>query len=218
MGRPKNIQNKNTVAAFAYKLFMQYGYNKTTYKEIANTSGCSQGLVQHYFPNKELLILEFLSKVMSITEKFIIERSFKTDNDFVNLYLIGQIHFSFLLKNREISALAIDIISSRAITEQMLDFEQNWTFIFLEADPSLKAEMALNTAIAVGGVYELGYKYLIKGTPINIPDILKKVIINFMSGLGYESWNSDKILSNYALSDEVFSEANAYLKVALLTP
>lgn len=43
-------------------------------------------LVQYYFPKKELLIVDFLNKLLSLSEKHFIENSLKNDNNFINLY------------------------------------------------------------------------------------------------------------------------------------
>lgn len=218
MGRPRNFENKNRIALEAFKLFLQKGYNNTSYRDIATASDNKITLVQHYFPSKEMLIQEFLDKVLTLIEQFIIERALKSEDAFINLYLIGQIHFAFLLTDEEMKVLALDILSSRAITSKMLAFDEDWTFNYLKIESNRKEELAQNTVMAVGGAYELGYKCLLKGTCMDVPSLMKKVMVIFMSGLGYEYSYSSKYLNRSALDEHVFGDANAYLKNRLLTP
>lgn len=216
MGRPKNTQNRDLIAKTAFNLFLNKGYNKTSYKDIADNSANERTLIQYYFPKKELLIVDFLNKLLSFSEQHIIEKSLKSDNNFVNLYIIGQIHFSFLLMNDEMKILTLDIVSSRAITKEIVFFNENWVFSFFNMSVELNKELSDDIVMIMGGAYELIYRYISKGQSLNVPHLLKKIMISFLTSMGYEKNVSGELLSSYALSEETLCEANSYLKTALL--
>lgn len=216
MGRPKNTQNRDLIAKTAFNLFVNKGYTKTTYKDIADNSSNDRTLIQYYFPKKELLIVDFLNKLLSISEKYIIEKSLKSDNNFVDLYIIGQIHFSFLLMNDEMKALTLDIVSNRAITKEIVFFNENWVFSFFNMSGELNKELSDDIVMIMGGAYELIYRYLSKGESLYVPHLLKKIMISFLTAIGYDNSTSKELLSNYELSEETLCKANSYLKTALL--
>lgn len=64
MGRKSiaEIRRKEIVEAF-FKVIAEKGLSKATIREVAEAAGCSQGMLHHYFTNKEELILEVLDYV-----------------------------------------------------------------------------------------------------------------------------------------------------------
>ena len=216
LGRPKNLQTKAYITRAAFELFMQKGYNKTTYKDIAEDSSNDRTLIQYYFPKKNLLIIDFLDKLLKLTENYILEKSLNSDNNYVNFYIIGQIHFSFLLKDEEMKILMLDIVSDRSITEEIIRLNENWVFSHMHAEQKSKKDLSDNIVMVMGGAYELVYRYLTESNNIHIPYLLEKIMINFMTGLGYEYSISAQLLSSHALCDMQLREANSYLSVAML--
>ncbi|AVK49344.1 hypothetical protein AXY43_15800 [Clostridium sp. MF28] len=216
MGRPKNTQNRDLIAKTAFNLFLNKGYNKTSYKDIADNSSNERTLIQYYFPKKELLITDFLNKLLSLSEQYITEKSLKSDNNFINLYIIGQIHFSFLLMNDEMKTLTLDIVSNRAITKEIVFFNENWVFSFFNLSAELNKELSDDIVMIMGGTYELIYRYISKSESLNVPNLLKKIMLHFLTAMGHENSIYRELLSSHALSEETLCEANSYLKTALL--
>ena len=64
MGRKSiaDIRRKEIVEAF-FKVVAEKGLAKATIREVAEVAGCSQGMLHHYFTNKEEMILEVLDYV-----------------------------------------------------------------------------------------------------------------------------------------------------------
>jgi AcrR family transcriptional regulator len=48
----KSIQTRQQIINAANRCFMQYGYSKTTFGDIANEAGVSRALIYSYFKNK----------------------------------------------------------------------------------------------------------------------------------------------------------------------
>ncbi|MCD8317095.1 MAG: TetR/AcrR family transcriptional regulator, partial [Eggerthellaceae bacterium] len=65
MGRPKNTELKKRIEETAFRLFTEYGYDKTSYSMIARECGISKNLVQYYFKKKELLATSFMETVIN---------------------------------------------------------------------------------------------------------------------------------------------------------
>lgn len=194
---------------------MKKGYNKTTYQDIADASGKERTNIQFYYPKKDLLVVDFLNRLLDHSTEYIKVKNLKTDDNFAGLYTIGQIYFSFLLNHRK---LTLEVLSDRTITEKILFLNEDWTYQFLDTDPTIKnEELTEDIVMSLGGAYEVMYRNMVNGKSVNVPRLLKKVVIIFMSSLGYERNLSDSLLSKYNLSEETLSDSNSFLIAALLS-
>ena len=61
MGRKSiaEIRKEEIIEAF-FDVVAQKGFLKATMREIAEAAGCSQGMLHHYFENKEAMVLGFM--------------------------------------------------------------------------------------------------------------------------------------------------------------
>ncbi len=207
MSRKRNTENEEHIGKTAFRLFLENGYHKTTYQTIAEASGNERTVVQLYFPKKDYLIIDFLNKLLDISIEYIDHDMPHAENSFVKLFCVGQIYFSFLMKNQN---LTLEVFSDRGITEKILFLNEDWTYNFLRMDPSDKTvELTEDIIMYMGGAYELMYRNIVKGEAVNIPRLLKKVVVGFMTSLGYEPCESEKLLSPYHLTDEIFYDFNS---------
>jgi len=55
-------ERREMIARAALKLFAEYGYERTTTKEIAREAGISEGTIFKYFPTKHDLLLTFFTR------------------------------------------------------------------------------------------------------------------------------------------------------------
>jgi AcrR family transcriptional regulator len=62
-----DADKRNRIIAAAYNVLSEKGYDKASTKEIANTAGVAQGLINYYFPSKDLLFAEVFRRE---TEKY----------------------------------------------------------------------------------------------------------------------------------------------------
>jgi AcrR family transcriptional regulator len=53
-----DIDKRDRIIAAAYDVLSEKGYDKASTKEIASTAGVAQGLINYYFPSKDLLFAE----------------------------------------------------------------------------------------------------------------------------------------------------------------
>lgn len=216
VGRPPNIENKTEIAQAAFNLFAIKGYKKTTYLDIAKAIGKDRAIVQHYYPKKELFIVDFLNKLMLSTEEYIHLNSLKAKNDYATLYVVGQIYFAFLLMNDGIKEFTFDIISDRRNTVNSLLFNLDWVFTFLHVDQQFKHDVSDNFFMTMGGAYELIYKYILDKEEIYLPRFLERIIISFVAGLNYDSHEVAKTLPKYALNKSEIEKATQWLSKILL--
>lgn len=212
MGRPKNLDHKRLIAEEAYRLFILQGYNKTSYTDIANKSGMDRALVQYYFPKKELLVVEFMSKLLSMAETVIELRGLKSNNSWIDMYLIGQIHFSFLLSDENLAKFTLDIVSSRTLTQTILIFDESWAFHFLNIHPSEQDDVSDNLTIAAGGAYEMIYRYLISGKSLPVSRLMKRTMLSFINTLDENLENSPEFIFSYSLNEQTLTDINKYLR------
>lgn len=70
-----DADKRDRIIAAAYKVLSEKGYDKASTKEIANTAGVAQGLINYYFPSKDLLFAEvFRRETERYCESFEIPR------------------------------------------------------------------------------------------------------------------------------------------------
>jgi AcrR family transcriptional regulator len=62
-----DADKRDRIIAAAYNVLSEKGYDKASTKEIANTAGVAQGLINYYFPSKDLLFAEVFRRE---TEKY----------------------------------------------------------------------------------------------------------------------------------------------------
>lgn len=62
-----DADKRDRIIAAAYDVLSEKGYDKASTKEIANTAGVAQGLINYYFPSKDLLFAEVFRRE---TEKY----------------------------------------------------------------------------------------------------------------------------------------------------
>ncbi|BBI31413.1 TetR/AcrR family transcriptional regulator [Cohnella abietis] len=53
-----DADKRDRIIAAAYDVLSKKGFDKASTKEIANTAGVAQGLINYYFPSKDLLFAE----------------------------------------------------------------------------------------------------------------------------------------------------------------
>jgi AcrR family transcriptional regulator len=219
MPKPKNTQSYELIANAAYYLFLEKGYVSTTYQDIEDLCGIKRTMIQHYFPKKTLLALSFFEKLISEITEYIIQNNIKSENKYLNMFLIGQIHFSFLLKDEKTKTFTSDIISSRELTDEVLTFDYNWGIKYLDVKIEQQNIKLLDDIIStMGGFYELVYQCLKDNREINVPYQLGKVIISIMETLGYSYEYAKNIISNNSFHSTDFIKTNQFLveKICIL--
>ena len=151
----------STIESSARKLFLEKGFAKTSYADIAKACGVEKTNVQKHFPHKDLFIDHFFEDLLDYSDEFFAKRDMLPDDYYQALYLVGQIHFAFLLSTPELRRLTLDIVSDRKLTEAMISQDVTWATKYLEGF-SLEEQQTFadNVAVVMGGMYELLYRKL----------------------------------------------------------
>lgn len=212
MARPRNIAGRDRVASAARRLFLTRGYTDTSYSEIADACGCTRSLVQLYFPKKQLLAIDFFDKLLTAAIDYLDDHNMRTGNDFADMYVIGQLHFWFLLTDDNLRRFTLDILGSRALTEEVLAFDAQWGFNFVGADTTVReSRLTSDTVMAMGGFYELLYQSLKHDQEFDMPYWLRKVMVEFMIGFGHRHEDAVALLEAH----EIHAEQGARIAAAL---
>lgn len=205
-------EKKERIASAAYRLFLQKGYKATSMADIAQLSGFSKSLVQKHFKKKEAFIVGFLEALLNGIDESLTSRGLKTDNYWSNLYLIGQLHYAFLLEDDGKRQLLMDIISNRQLTEAMIELDVNWAFQYMHSFSEDEKEALLdNMAIAMGGTYELLYRMLGQGRAIDLATFQRTSLSLTMYLQGMSPEDADAVFGVQSLSEDDIAEVLAFL-------
>ena len=161
----------------ARRLFLEKGYDATSYSDIAAACNLNKTNVQRHFPKKELFVSHFFEDLLDSSVEYCKEQHLTLDEYYQSLYLIGQLHFGFLIATPELQRLTFDILSHRALTETLIDLDIDWASRYM-TDFSLeeKTDYADNVATVMGGIYELVYRILRDGRNIDPQKLQKRAM------------------------------------------
>jgi AcrR family transcriptional regulator len=166
---------KEDIAKAAFRLFLTNGYTATSYREIAAAVGRDRAIVQYHFPHKESLVVECLRRLIELIEGEIAAHGFALRESPGYRVVIAQIYFAFLMMPG-IRQFTLDVLSSRAITQEILVMESNWNLDFLGVPEGAKREAFDQAIMAVGGAYDLMYRYLVTGEELDIRRLAAQTI------------------------------------------
>lgn len=203
--------NLQAIRRAAFSLMMEKGFSRTSYTDIAEASGCTRALVQYYFPKKDRIIVEFIERVLELSEEYIVRRGMKTDSCFEDFYLTGYIHFYVLLNNESLLPLTRDIVSSRERSAITISEMERWQHRYPEFEGIDSARITDAILFSIGGAYELINHHLANGLPIDIPLLLDRAISTYAANLGMESLLKRQGQDAPPLDDAAIEEANAFL-------
>lgn len=197
----QGIDKKELIRCSAFKLLMNKGFSKTSYSDIAHASGCTRALVQYYFPKKEELLNDFVSRLIILSDRHLVNRNLKTDSCFIDFYVTGYMHFYFLLENDDVMPLTRDIIARRAHTQTALSLMVAWMKRYEEMAPKSQDDITAAMFISVGGAYEYIAYQLDLGNDIDIPLLLERTIGSFMHLLGFDEHDFRARHASHLLSE-----------------
>jgi len=58
MGRPINYEQREKIKKISFNMFLKYGYDNVTTRNIAKECGITRSLLYHYYNQKELLLID----------------------------------------------------------------------------------------------------------------------------------------------------------------
>lgn len=156
MAAPRNDEERDRIYETAIRLFCEQGFNKVSYREIAEACDTSKSMVQHYFPKKELFAIRFYEQHMEELSSRALELSPDAEDPLTMFALMGLMHFDFLLNDATVKPLIDDLLESRSLTDVVITVQREWAQAHLPANTSVSSADALT--VALGGAYELVYQ------------------------------------------------------------
>lgn len=213
MPRAKNEKVYQDIISAAHELFLEKGYDNTSYQDIAESCGQKRNLVQYYFPYKTMLAVSFFEKLIGGVVDFVEDEQLACDNPYATMLRIGYLHFAFLLKDEKTRSFTEDVLRSRELTDSMLLFDFDWGMEFLAIDlTDAKDHMQQEIIYAMGGFYELLYASLKNGNEMNVESYLRRVVIAIAEGVGISREEATKLTENSSLSKDLISKSNVRLR------
>lgn len=196
----------------ARHLFLEKGYARTSIRDIAEACGVEKTNVQKHFPHKDLFIDHFFEDLLDSSDEFFEKRGKLPDDYYQALYLVGQIHFAFLLSSPEMRRLTLDIVSDRKLTETMIQLDVRWATQYLSGF-SLEEQQTFadNVAVVMGGMYELLYRKLSSGAEVD-PAAFQQLamrLFTFVQGISRE--DAVALFPPDLLTEHDFHDAVAFL-------
>ncbi|QGG49482.1 TetR/AcrR family transcriptional regulator [Lysinibacillus pakistanensis] len=115
---------KDKILEAAFDLFTKKGFNATTTKEIAITSGVAEGLIFYYFKDKEDLLYKLIREFSFIgsLQKEIMELT--KMEPYPALIQFGRLYANFLSQNKSflIFIWSPEIVQNSDVGEEIVDF------------------------------------------------------------------------------------------------
>lgn len=166
MPRSRNDITERSIRAAAWALFLEKGTSATSYTDLAQASGVSRPLVQRYVPKKALLVKECVAAIRDAADRACGEAFPTADDPLVRLYLLGQVNVAAYFSGDGIRRIMLDVFASRELTRQTIDDNFVWTVSeMLPGHPLSEQEGEPDELVmAMGGLYELLYVHLARGT------------------------------------------------------
>ena len=184
MAKPKNTEERNRIERIAFRILTDKGVSSTSFADIASRAGVTRSLVQHYFPKKELLAIEFLNEHL---EELARQVEKDAGEDPLKLFcMMGLRHFNFLLNNEEYRYFIDDLLSNRELTGAIVEAEREWaqTRIVPPIEGPVYVQDALT--VALGGAYELIFHAQKEGKPLSASYVEYAGIVPFALSIGYD--------------------------------
>jgi AcrR family transcriptional regulator len=163
-----DADKKNRIIAAAYGVLSEKGYDKASTKEIAITAGVAQGLINYYFPSKDLLFAEVFRRE---TEKYCkaFDSMIAIDGKPLNLESISEM---------------LEVPKSRALKEpEWLRLRYELFAIGLRNDA---AREILKEMLATKRKYISSLIELITGLPPEQADTFASILYAIIDGLGLQ--------------------------------
>lgn len=184
MAAPKNSKERERILKKAIELFMQKGYRNTSIQDIADACDIGKSKIQYYYPKKELFISIFLERHLETVSKKYVGNQDGIEQIIKGLYTVGYFHFDYLLNNKKMTLLTKDIVASRELTESVVHMEAEWAARYLTT--SNQNDIADSITVAMGGAYELIYKYQSEGKNPSPRYIEDKCLLPFLISIGVD--------------------------------
>lgn len=205
------IQERETREVLAEVVAQQLperGLRGTTYRSVAEQAGVSRAVVQYHYPAKDDFAVGFVEQQIQAAADYAQSAGLITGNALADLHVQSQIHFAFLADSR-MRSLSREILENRALTQRMLDYDQEWAFDVLALSSQARKDMLDRYLIIVGGSYDLLYRRLSRPGAGDEQSIVQSMMLSFCQLIGLDFAESSKMLEGSRLNpDELATAVN----------
>ncbi|MGN0446646.1 MAG: TetR/AcrR family transcriptional regulator [Acutalibacteraceae bacterium] len=219
MARPKNTERKEKIKHTAWNLFRRKGYRGTSYADVAAACGLERTNVQIYFPHKKLLLEDLLKQLLDVSAQYAKEAGLLEESFSGNLLVIGQLYYAFLLQDDGMCRFTQDLLSSRELTEGMIEDNLSWAAAYYRNFPQNAAESLMeDITLVMGGVYELLYRSLDRGNRPTPWAIQSRTIHAFLLLQGMPEEAAVQTLKGHEVPEEQTIRAVRQMNAKIFSP
>lgn len=203
MAKPKNNGRRSEIYYRAAKLFREHGYNNTSYQMISDAVGESRALIQYYIPKKTDFVTTFFEALGTCTAEVLQQHNRLTDDSYIDLYLTGQVYFTYLAKNEPTKKFVVDVLEDRSLSDSVLLMNSNWVQDFLNAESEeARANNLRTTLIRGGGLLTYIHYCITNNLQAEVLSVVKENTQDRMIREGVPTDIVFSLLEPYLLSEE----------------
>lgn len=203
MPRKRNEKTVELTLKATWELFAKKGYSQTSYADVARVSGVNRATVQHYFPKKELMASMNLQLLRTACAELVSERWPDVKDPIAEQFLMGQIYVSTLLRSPETRRFTLDVLESRAFTNETIASDLDWSLdrIFGAGHGDADTELKQDVLAAIDGLYGLMYHSALTGEPFNLSKRLRPGLLCLGKLAGRSADSCEEAFDRYTLTE-----------------
>ena len=209
MSKRRNVTVERSILAAAWDLFMEKGFQDTSYTDLADRSGVSRSLVQYYYPKKDLLVIA-CGKAIVIASHLVAHSDLHQEiNQVSSAYATGQVLLAALFIHEGTRKFLLDALRDRDITQRLIIQNYQLAHRTFSVDENVQPLIPDNVMMMAGGLGELAYSYLMRGETPEISSVLKPSVFLQANVFGLVNeatpQEAKAALAPYALSNEALA-------------
>lgn len=112
MGRKINYEERDRIKKTATMLFFEHGYENISTRSIAETCNITRALLHHYYPKKEMLLLDSFLFLVQQYNRYFLERMDKEQFQLLDVELFFRLFFGMCTIDQKYKNLFLHIYSN----------------------------------------------------------------------------------------------------------
>ncbi|ACV23758.1 transcriptional repressor BetI [Slackia heliotrinireducens] len=178
--------SREQIQSAAFKLMLEEGYKQANYTRISAESGQGRPLVQYYFPKKEDMAVALVLEILRGIAKALETADVPGEAPELRIMHMGQVYYSFLLRDAQTTSLTFDLLSDRGITGRIVkvNAEESLPLYSVGQDEDAAVAMREASIKATGGVYEMLWLRIKEKTPVDPADLSAQNTAAFLALVG----------------------------------
>lgn len=204
MPRKRNEETIARVLRATWELFTEKGYSETSYADVARVSGVNRATVQHYFPKKELMASMNLQLLRTACAELVAQHWPDIDDPIAGQFLMGQIYVSALLGRAETRRFTLDVLESRAFTDETIATDLDWSLdqVFGTGRADADLELKQDVLAAMGGLYGLMYHTALTGESFDLSKRLRPGLTSLGRLAGRSAKSCEEAFDRFTIPPE----------------